>query len=627
MQCNSHTVAAASRWIKGLEASTGNNLVGAILTGFDDPHCDALYVISNSLPLERQEDVIDSALIASKGRPISCIFLSSTLSDPAGEDLMYDLAWETKGSFKIVEVCENGKFQRSNLVFDNERRNIRANGKSYPRDKYCSLWPDEGMEVPCSLEDLPWGSYSHYALSEDRIPFQVIEETPLVRYHVGRSMVKHRGNSDLCGPWMPGSGVVLVNKKVLARRMDDGFYYLARVKSQVGRDRFLIQYDELNKGKFRDTTFQEAWIYDIISFVDSFRHPIVPGDKVLVPTESGKYGPAVVLQGHEQRSDINSVVDRRLIINHIDGRTESLDPGLAIWIPNKLYDRISYELRLPLAARKCLDAPIGFAEPPETCESTCQARVKEEEIDCQYQDCDEEIEYEEVLMDPENPYNRSVCDYYESIYPQMPWWWKMWYQRYPLRKSIRPAPRVIRRTKVIRPVEKYHREAFVHAKPIDVCAAEYYDLPEDEDREGAKESVAASAYFRRIREAEMADNGDEEYNKILLNRKATSPVRLSYTEEISTQTKSGRLSPPKSADPRSVRNDDRLPWRYWKNEEPPAEFVTTKINRASKSPSRQESIQDQIQKAVEKSNVQRWYESPSVPRATASAKESKKKHN
>lgn len=63
------------------------------------------------------------------------------------------------------------------------------------------------------------------------------------------------------------------------------------------------------------TTYQETFVYDLISVTDGLRHAVIPEDKVLAPWEpdNQRYGPGVVLQGQEKRTavgelDLNYVV-------------------------------------------------------------------------------------------------------------------------------------------------------------------------------------------------------------------------------------------------------------------------------------------------------------------------------
>ncbi len=72
---------------------------------------------------------------------------------------------------------------------------------------------------------------------------------------------------------------------------------------QLYEDQFLVEFPSSKHGEFKKTSYQETFIFDIISFDDAQRHSILPGDKVLAPwePESLRYGPGVVVDGQEKR--------------------------------------------------------------------------------------------------------------------------------------------------------------------------------------------------------------------------------------------------------------------------------------------------------------------------------------
>ncbi|XP_063785027.1 trichohyalin-like isoform X2 [Pseudophryne corroboree] len=152
---------------------------------------------------------------------------------------------------------------------------------------------------------------------------------------------------------------LLRGARVLARRDTDSLYYLGHIACEVegSCDRFLVEFEKCRspkgKGQFR---MQETSVCDIIHYEDARWRPLVPGDHVLAPVDGNmdKYGPGTVLQGGESRicglaSDSNGV-----LVTFWNGKTKQVAPGLAIWIPQRLSDRITLELHVPLEARKKL---------------------------------------------------------------------------------------------------------------------------------------------------------------------------------------------------------------------------------------------------------------------------------
>ena len=65
---------------------------------------------------------------------------------------------------------------------------------------------------------------------------------------------------------------------------------------------FLVEFGPNKHGDYQDSQYQETQIYDIISWTDALRHPVVPGDRVLAPNSKGKYAPALVIEGMEHRT-------------------------------------------------------------------------------------------------------------------------------------------------------------------------------------------------------------------------------------------------------------------------------------------------------------------------------------
>ena len=73
---------------------------------------------------------------------------------------------------------------------------------------------------------------------------------------------------------------------------------------QILNNKFLIEFAPAKHGKYKETVYQETYVYDIISYTDAKRHSIVSGDKVLAPSEAEglRFAPGIVIQGQERRS-------------------------------------------------------------------------------------------------------------------------------------------------------------------------------------------------------------------------------------------------------------------------------------------------------------------------------------
>ena len=65
-----------------------------------------------------------------------------------------------------------------------------------------------------------------------------------------------------------------------------------------------MEFGPCKHGRWKDTTYQETFIYDIISYDDAVRHAVLTQDKVLAPwdAEGEQFGPGIVIEGQERRS-------------------------------------------------------------------------------------------------------------------------------------------------------------------------------------------------------------------------------------------------------------------------------------------------------------------------------------
>jgi len=208
-----------------------------------------------------------------------------------------------------------------------------------------------------------------YVTSSGKIPSRAIAWSrfrPIKVLHDGKVVGLTLNNPNNAIPipndiaYTPEAGLLLLNKSVLARSALDGYYYKGKVMSQVLAHRFIVQFGPNIHGKFKDTFYQNTAIYDIIHYDDTFRHSVKTGDKVLALVDAAeKYAPAEVLEGFEKR-ETNNETDKDTP-NHVvtvrfsNGKTRSCPFNECLWIPDAMYDRLKFEINLPLTARKYLE--------------------------------------------------------------------------------------------------------------------------------------------------------------------------------------------------------------------------------------------------------------------------------
>lgn len=67
----------------------------------------------------------------------------------------------------------------------------------------------------------------------------------------------------------------------------------------------MVEFGPVAEPNVLTSEYDNVHVTDIIGFDDAFRHPLLPGDRCLVPQEKhewGRYEPATVMEGSEQRA-------------------------------------------------------------------------------------------------------------------------------------------------------------------------------------------------------------------------------------------------------------------------------------------------------------------------------------
>lgn len=252
--CNPQTVAVAKEWIKKISAKTGTNTRDALLTALQDPLCDAVYLVTDGLPDQHPVDILEHVASIGGMRPVHCIYLSTEeTTETAAIEFLEDLALESYGSFHIVTLTTHGCVERVTPIYRAEHaaeRIIRTvNGTVRPNIQRCSVAttlqvdPDESIALApralCPPNWFPsWGPYWYDWLS---MPYRYYYPYAWSRYRPAKGWIKSqeamRESIETVG-LSPAAGSLLINKSVLARRIEDGYFYKANVKSQVCQNHF-----------------------------------------------------------------------------------------------------------------------------------------------------------------------------------------------------------------------------------------------------------------------------------------------------------------------------------------------------------------------------------------------------
>jgi len=238
------TVSAAVKWIRDLRPKTGANTGDAVVAALSDPTCEAVYLVTDSVPDEPADDVVDSVLRAAGKRPVHCRYIQRHTVDLATLAFLRDIATETFGSLLAVTVSTQGRILDVLPIYRSEmtpERLVRTtSGDIVPSAyKMCSIGtrldgppPAATMTTVVSPTVLPW-PYSLYPWPYRY--YHSILDVPAMRWRPGKAWMKHtRELSDrIISASVPGAGAMLVGQQVLARRHRDGFFYVGTVKSQV----------------------------------------------------------------------------------------------------------------------------------------------------------------------------------------------------------------------------------------------------------------------------------------------------------------------------------------------------------------------------------------------------------
>ena len=249
VKCSPQTVGVATRWIKKMAPKTGTNTLNALLTAFRDLDCQAVCLVTDGLSDQHPQDILDGIHYAADNRPVHAYYIQGDRPDKVAIDFLRDLAMETYGSFHIIHVTQLGAIEKVTPIYRAtaaaERIVRTSSGNVYPSNHKAVrtahtvhtpvatppfVWPADPfwpyLQHPYYL--YPW-PYRHF--------FQYYSPTVgWSRYRPARAFLKETQmlmESANTLPAVPGPGAMLLGQKVLARKHEDGFFYLGTVKSQV----------------------------------------------------------------------------------------------------------------------------------------------------------------------------------------------------------------------------------------------------------------------------------------------------------------------------------------------------------------------------------------------------------
>ncbi|XP_051779678.1 uncharacterized protein C11orf16 homolog [Erpetoichthys calabaricus] len=212
--CSPNVVLNAMDWIRSLVCMPGRDLLQALIAALDDPLCQAVYLVTDGLPINNLEETVQVVSCMSQGRPLHIFFLSEKHFDHDVQDYLHELARYTRGSCHLITLSA-GEIKQVIPTYTSECSNT---GPFYSDLKYCSA---KATMAPCVYMD------SHQCCSG-----QVCSPCHATRRVYQLCPVSVCENADFIEGSLD-SRHLATGTQVLARREPDGFYYLGSIKQEI----------------------------------------------------------------------------------------------------------------------------------------------------------------------------------------------------------------------------------------------------------------------------------------------------------------------------------------------------------------------------------------------------------
>ncbi|XP_063164571.1 uncharacterized protein LOC134500985 [Candoia aspera] len=325
VKCSLTSIMDAAAWIRTLQmnskvkASAWNAMEEAI----DDPSCQAVYLFTSGLPEGSVEEICGHLKETKQSCPVHIVQLveNGKANKISCQKLLEKIAKVSGGTFQAIDGASY-----EDKTGCNSGTGSISNHLSFPllADHCTTLFP-LGVRGPDTC-------------------------TTFMRSSVQENL----------GDCSTDTHNLLRGIRVLARKETDGYYYLGHIVQKVkdSRGHVLIEFERCQRSRKVKAPFrrQETPLYDIIHYDDARWQPLSAGDGTLAPWEknSKRYGPGIVLQVAETRSDYSAFQNNKVLINFWNGQTKTVSADVAVRIPLPLYERIVLELQMPLTARQLL---------------------------------------------------------------------------------------------------------------------------------------------------------------------------------------------------------------------------------------------------------------------------------
>ncbi|XP_055505946.1 uncharacterized protein C11orf16 homolog [Leucoraja erinacea] len=335
--CTPQTVFSAVQWLQSLTCTLGRDLLSALTAAFDDPMCQAIYLVTTGLPDNNLKDIFHVLPHLSHGRPLHTFYLTDKWIDSECREFLQRISMLTQGSAHLIRLSHCGAIKQVIPIYPADHS---ISGPLYSAPKYCS--------VKTPLDKSP--SIHSWDKCSD-VEALHMHSADFYNPRISASACKYTD------PWAGHlrSSHLVFGTSVLARQESDGFFYLGKIKQEVRKGIFLIEFDKstMDQDDKCQIFVQKTALHDIIQYNEGMRHAVVPGDNVLAPWESDRirYGPGIVVFGIETRDPLQAMEDDEISVKFWNAKTVKVSKNVAMWIPSTMYKRVLQELLTPLSSR------------------------------------------------------------------------------------------------------------------------------------------------------------------------------------------------------------------------------------------------------------------------------------
>ncbi|XP_072128685.1 uncharacterized protein C11orf16 homolog isoform X5 [Mobula birostris] len=204
--CTPQTVSSAIQWLQSLTCALGRDLLSALTAAFNDPLCQAIYLVTNGLPDNGLKDILHVLPFIARGRPIHTFYLSEKWLDSETREFLQGISSVTQGSAHLIRLNHCGTIKQIRkgiflIEFDKSRMDQDGNCQISVQETalYDIIQYNEGMRhsvVPGDYVLAPWESDGNrYGPGkvitgiETRDPLQAVEDDEIsVRFWNGKTV-------------------------------------------------------------------------------------------------------------------------------------------------------------------------------------------------------------------------------------------------------------------------------------------------------------------------------------------------------------------------------------------------------------------------------------------------------